>query len=175
MRVLLFAHFYILDSAINAAYTAVFATSWFLVLSQGERPGGAGERIDEEHAGFTSQAHTMSQVAVSSVPGAGGVLEQRLLTGVPADGSDPLGAPPLQPESFPSIGALVSLLVVKVYFTLVVLAYARRLVIRMENGTAGDYVGWKRQVYKSLTRTSYWNVYSDLLVTKRPLRSFRAA
>lgn len=136
------AWFYVLDSIINAAYTAAFGITWFLVISQhhsgqsGEAPiPGAGGSTMGDTAGFTSPKYNVSAVEVAASPAAGLTGgEDAVATGIPADGSSSttpysgspsLGHGVLQPESMSSVIVIVALWAIRVYFILIVLSYAR--------------------------------------------------
>ncbi len=124
------AWFYILDSIINACYTAAFAVTWFLVVSQHHRtngpvnvgPGNAGKTIDET-AGFTSPEHNVSHVEVVASPANGLKTGQDAVAfGVPGSSADPsLGHAVLQPESITSIVVISLLWAIRMYFILVVM------------------------------------------------------
>lgn len=131
------AWFYIVDSIVNACYTAAFAVTWFLVVSQHHSgqgqvhggPGNAGKTIDET-AGFTSPEHNVSRVEVVATPAAGlRTGQDAVAMGVPgslAGTANPsLGHAVLQPESMSSIVVISLLWAVRLYFMLVVMAYAR--------------------------------------------------
>ncbi|KAL8803625.1 MAG: hypothetical protein Q9200_006129 [Gallowayella weberi] len=134
------ACFYILDSLINAAYTAAFAITWFLVVSQhhsdasGDKaPGPGGSTIDET-SGFTSPQYNVSHVDIVAAPDQGVSPGDEAVTvgqpGFSTTASGPsLGHGVLQPESMSSIITICALWVVRVYFALVVMSYAR-LVLR---------------------------------------------
>lgn len=133
------AWFYVLDSIINAAYTAAFGITWFLVISQhhsdksGEAPiPGAGGSTMGDTAGFTSPKYNVSAVEVAASPAAGLTDGQdAVAVGIPADGSATYSGSPslghgvLQPESMSSVIVIVALWAVRVYFILIVLSYAR--------------------------------------------------
>lgn len=133
------AWFYVLDSIINAAYTAAFGITWFLVISQhhsaksGEAPiPGAGGSTIGDTAGFTSPKYNVSAVEVAATPAAGLTDGQdAVAVGIPAggsatySGSPSLGHGVLQPESMSSVIVIVALWAVRVYFILIVLSYAR--------------------------------------------------
>ncbi|KAL8840725.1 MAG: hypothetical protein Q9170_001243 [Blastenia crenularia] len=134
------ACFYILDSVINAAYTAAFAVTWFLVISQhhsdanGKKaPGPGGSTIDDT-SGFTSPQYNVSHVDVSVAPDQGvSPGDQAVTVGQPgfsttAPGPS-LGHGVLQAESMSSIVTICALWAVRFYFVLVVMSYAR-LVLR---------------------------------------------
>ncbi|KAI9679293.1 MAG: hypothetical protein M1817_005313 [Caeruleum heppii] len=137
------AWFYILDSLINALYTAAFAVAWFLVVSQhhsaakGDKPPGqatGGQTIDDT-AGFTSPEYNVSHVDVVAQPAAGLTKgEEAVAIGRPASGASVSGSTPngpslghgvLMPESVPSIAIIAGLWLIRVYFIFVVMAYAR--------------------------------------------------
>ncbi len=148
------AWFYIIDSAINACYTAAFALTWFLVISQHQAgsepgdvvsgPGNAGKTIDDT-AGFTSPEHNVSHVDVVATPAKGLTAGQDAVAiGTPAGTwsstptkSPSLGHGVLQPESMTSIIVICSLWAMRMYFILVVMAYARS-VLRRHISTSSD-------------------------------------
>ena len=136
------AWFYALDSIINAAYTAAFGVTWFLVISQhhseksGEAPiPGAGGSTIGDTAGFTSPKYNVSAVEVAASPAAGLTSGQdAVAVGIPADGSSSIvassGSPSLghgvlQPESMSSVIVIVALWAIRAYFILIMLSYAR--------------------------------------------------
>ena len=138
------ATFYILDSLINAAYTAAFGITWFLVISQhhsdesrtGAKAPGVGGGMMSDAAGFTDKEFNVSHVDIS-VGADGGLPGKReeavtagVGTGAAATAASPsLGHGVLQPESISSIVVICALWAVRVYFVLVVMSYAR-LVLR---------------------------------------------
>ncbi|KKA16403.1 hypothetical protein T310_10010 [Rasamsonia emersonii CBS 393.64] len=132
------AWFYLLDTVINAAYTAAFGVSWFLVVSQhyhNAPTSGFGTDTIGETAGFTSPKYNVSSVQFS-----GNVLsdgEDTVVAAYPAsapagssggraDGTPTLGNGVMQPESFESIVMIAALWLVRVYFVLVMFAFARQ-------------------------------------------------
>ncbi|KAL9026739.1 MAG: hypothetical protein Q9196_004640 [Gyalolechia fulgens] len=132
------ACFYILDSVINAAYTAAFAITWFLVLSQhhsdasGDKAPGAGGSTIDDTAGFTSPQYNVSHVDVAVAPDQGvSPGHQAVAVGQPGfstTASGPsLGHGVLQPESMSSIFTICALWAVRAYFVLVVMSYARHV------------------------------------------------
>lgn len=137
LQCLALAWFYVLDSIINAAYTAAFGATWFLVISQHHHSSslsGPGASTIDDAAGFTSPKYNVSSVEVSS--GEGNLAGQdAVVAGTPAsapagtgsaiDGSPSFSHGVLQPESMHSIGVICSLWTVRIYFVLVMLAYAR--------------------------------------------------
>ncbi|KAL8745566.1 MAG: hypothetical protein Q9190_002304 [Brigantiaea leucoxantha] len=134
------AFFYIIDSVINAAYTAAFAVTWFLVVSQhhsdnnGQKAPGAGGSTIGDTAGFTNPTFNVSHVDVAVAPDQGiSSGDQAVTVGQPGfstSASGPsLGHGVLQPESISSVVTICALWAVRVYFVLVVMSFAR-LVLR---------------------------------------------
>lgn len=156
---LAFATFYIFDSIINAAYTAAFGITWFLVISQhhsdanGDKAPGAGGEMIGDTAGFTNPEFNVSRVDVAVGPDQGIPGEKKEavtsgLLGSPATtaASPSLGHGVLQPESISSIVAICALWAIRIYFVLIVMNYAR-LVLRKyvasnsRTGTSGKPLG----------------------------------
>ncbi|KAI5291780.1 hypothetical protein KEM54_000016 [Ascosphaera aggregata] len=145
LQCLALAWFYVVDSLINTAYTLAFGASWFLVVSQhhlaaasGEAARGSpsslapGSGMLDDTAGFTSPKYNVSRVIVGI--GANDVSASPQNTDAPAgmDLSAP-GVPTVangirQPEGFQSILIIVALLAVRVYFSCVMLAFARQCI-----------------------------------------------
>lgn len=153
------ATLYILDSIINAAYTAIFGITWFLVISQhhsdangNKTPGAGGETIGDT-AGFTSPEFNVSHVDVAvgpdqGVPGEKNEVVTSASLGSPSTtaASPSLGHGVLQPESMSSIVVICALWAVRVYFVLIVMSYARLVLRRYvasssRTGTGGKTSG----------------------------------
>lgn len=129
------ACFYVLDSIINAAYTAAFAVAWFLVLAQhsvGEASKAPGAGTISDTSGFTSPEFNVSSVEIVAAPGA---TPPATVSAVPANtpagqtGNGTLANAVLSSSSMNSIGIIVALWTIRVYFCVIMLAYAR-LVLR---------------------------------------------
>ena len=143
LQCLALAWFYVLDSIINAAYTAVFAMTWFLVLmqhnaGQGSKKGSAAGTMDET-SGFTDPQHNVT--SVEAVPGATG--QDAVSDSVPAstaagaDGNGSLQQAVLSTESMNSIGIIIALWTIRAYFCIIMLGWAR-MVIRQHIASAGS-------------------------------------
>ena len=130
---------YVLDSIINAAYTAAFGVTWFLVLSQhlsgdkgGKAPGPGGETVDDT-AGFTSPVfENISHVEVSPQVDGHSVIESQeavtLRSGSEMAGpatTASLGHGMMQSGSLSSLVVICALWAIRIYFVLIVLSYAR--------------------------------------------------
>lgn len=147
------ATFFLLDTIVNAAYTAVFAVTWFLVLSQHHSEsngsiGGAGKMMGDA-AGFTTPEYNVSKVEVAVGPdqgiSAGGARPEALIAGSGEGQAVSAGTPSFshgiwQPESMSSIVVILLLWAVRVYFVLVVMSYAKLVLRRHVMATTGRSV-----------------------------------
>ncbi|KUL83320.1 hypothetical protein ZTR_11355 [Talaromyces verruculosus] len=140
------AWLYFFDTAINAAYTAAFGVTWFLVVSQhthnAPTTSGPGSTIDDT-SGFTSPKYNVSSVHIP-LPGDGITADPAASpAGVTADataGTPSLGDGIKQPESFESIIMISVLLLIRLYFVLVMFAFARQtLRQKLLNGSQPSY------------------------------------
>ncbi|TKA74285.1 hypothetical protein B0A49_04819 [Cryomyces minteri] len=135
LQCLALAWFYIFDSLINATYTALFGLSWFAVLaahvSDSDAPASdlvPGGSTVNDTAGFTSPKYNVSKVDVIATPAAGVTTGQDAVAfGTPASAtiSSTLGSAVFQSGSITSISVISALWAVRLYFVLIVLAYAR--------------------------------------------------
>ena len=136
------ATFYVLDSVINAAYTAAFGITWFLVLSQhhsdakGEKAPGLGGEMMSDTGGYSSPEYNVSSVHIAAGPDQGipGEKTEAVTAGtggsVASSAAGPsLGHGVLQPESISSVVVICALWAVRLYMCLVVLSFVR-LVLR---------------------------------------------
>lgn len=126
------AWFYLLDSVINAAYTIAFTVTWFRVISQHHHSAptsGIGSSTMGKTAGFTNPKYNVSSVHVAPV---GVPVASAAPASAPAGAIDGLGGNPslgngvLQPESFQSIGVICTLWTIRIYFVVVMMAFARQ-------------------------------------------------
>ncbi|KAL4885156.1 Inositolphosphorylceramide synthase subunit Kei1-domain-containing protein [Aspergillus karnatakaensis] len=126
MQCLALAWLYLIDSIINAAYTAAFGVTWFLVIAQhsdNEKASGPGSETMGQTAGFTGSEYDRAESIARSYS---------------ARNADQLGNAVTQPESFQSILFICALWSIRVYFVFVMLAFARqtlRLYIAMPRHT----------------------------------------
>jgi hypothetical protein len=123
LECLALAWLYLLDSLINAAYTAAFGVTWFLVVSQHYDSGkasGPGSETIAQTAGFTSPKYDAAYVEIQNTK------EGNNFVANPPRGADHLSNAVSQPESFQSIVFICLLWVMRVYFVLVMLAFARQ-------------------------------------------------
>lgn len=135
LQCLAIAYLYAFDSIINAAYTAAFGVTWFLVVSHydhGAAVGPGGETIAQT-AGFTSPKYDTPQGSSSSSSSGsaktGGSYyynQDGSANAARSSTSDGLGNAVNQPESFQSIVFICLLWIVRAYFVFVMLAFARQ-------------------------------------------------
>ena len=117
------AWFYLLDTVVNTAFTAGFAITWFLAISADDSntdtpssaPGGGTVKNSQYNASKVGLVATSGQEAVAFAAKAAS-------TGTPS-----LGHGVQITESIPSILVVVVLTLIRVYFILVVMAYARQV------------------------------------------------
>lgn len=116
------AWLYALDTVINAAYTTAFALTWFATSSALERhPDPTGD---------------------GPVPENPGVPDATLAEGVPVTPDVPKTTKHIGPEeSWTSLALIVVVTVVRVYFTLVIMSFARE-VLSSAAGRRRD-AGWE--------------------------------
>lgn len=124
------AWFYLIDSVINAGYTAVFAVTWFMFISQHENSSptsGPGSTMNDA-AGFTNPKYNVSSVKVDPANDAttGQPADSPAGTAGDVDGSPSVGNGVLQPESLQSIGVICALWAIRIYFVVVMLSFARQ-------------------------------------------------
>lgn len=141
LHCLALAWFYTLDSVVNAAYTAAFGVTWFLVLAQhkaGQKAGdkGPGAGTIDETAGFTDPEHNVSHVdigeegGVVAAPPASAPAGTDTSASSGGGGSATISNSVLQPESMNSLGVIIALWTIRLYFCVVMLSYARMVLRR---------------------------------------------
>jgi hypothetical protein len=138
---LVLAWFYFFDTIINCAYTAGFAFTWFMAVSasspntEGGVPSGApGSGTINDTAGFTSPKYKVSEVGVVASPGtnldgsqdAAAIGLAAVTTAVTENTGLQHGVQMV--ESIPSLVIIVLLTLIRVYFVLIMLAYARQVI-----------------------------------------------
>ncbi|KUJ16237.1 DUF1753-domain-containing protein [Mollisia scopiformis] len=130
------AWFYLIDTIVNTAFTAAFAVTWFLAISADATnrplPNSPGSGTIGDTAGFTDPKYNVSQVDVIATPAAGVAAGQEAVAVGVAATAAAAGSPSLAhgvgiEESIPSIIAVVFFTLIRVYFILVVMAYARQV------------------------------------------------
>lgn len=128
LQCLAIAYLYAFDSIINAAYTAAFGVTWFLVVSHYDHGavGPGGETIAQT-AGFTSPKYDTSQDGTKTQSGGSYYYSQEASANAARSStSDGLGNAVNQPESFQSIVFICTLWIVRAYFVFIMLAFARQ-------------------------------------------------
>jgi hypothetical protein len=160
----------------------MFGASWFIVLAQHLNEGkvdatapGAGT-IDDT-AGFTSPEYNVTKVEVVATP-ADGAMPGQVATAYSQEGVT-LGSAVFESGSMASLSVIALLWIIRVYFCLVVLSYARGVVRSYVLTTSTGYThaedpsmaenpfregreegeGWKGKVGRSLLQfptKKYW-------------------
>lgn len=115
------AWLYLLDTLINAAYTATFGVTWFLVVSQDyDSKKAPGSVTIADTAGFTNPKYDAAYVEIQNTK------EGNKFVAHPPRSANHLSNVVMQPESFQSIIFISLLWAMRVYFVLVMLAFARQ-------------------------------------------------
>lgn len=132
------AWFYLLDTIVNIAFTSAFAVTWLLAVSANDSntdiPSSApGSGTIDDTAGFTSPKFNVSKVEVVATPISGGQEAVAFTTAVAraaggvATGNPSLGHAVGIEESIPSMIVVVMVTLIRVYFIIVMMAYARQV------------------------------------------------
>lgn len=181
LKVLALAWLYVLDTVINAAYTALFGMGWFVLLARnfGEETGGLvkvpGEGMMDDTAGFTNPDVNATAVEVIANPAPGALSGQEAVV---VSQAGPTTGMVLESDMMTSIGLLALFSLVRVYFCLVVMSYARgvlrKYVANASAGSAGfestadatmaanpfqTVEGWRGKLGRTMVRfpsKSYW-------------------
>ncbi|RMZ76547.1 hypothetical protein DV738_g4900, partial [Chaetothyriales sp. CBS 135597] len=142
LQCLALAWFYVLDSVINAIYTVLFAASWFLVLT--ERAASGADAAVSATALISSEGKT-SGVRIANAPGQDAVgagapatttsVRAAAVTGASGQASR-IQEAVLGTESINSIGIIIALWTVRLYFCIIMLGWAR-MIIRQHIASSG--------------------------------------
>ncbi|KAF2217202.1 hypothetical protein CERZMDRAFT_108990 [Cercospora zeae-maydis SCOH1-5] len=138
LRNVALAYVYVIDTFVNGIYTALFGMGWFLLLSQHlEEPGKdnplngsnglAGSGTMGDAAGFTNPEHNVTEVNVIAKPALGVLTGQDAVAYGAPSGPAAIGGAVLQSDSMTSIALLALFTIVRVYFCLIVMSYARSI------------------------------------------------
>ena len=129
MKVVTFAHFFLLDFLINILYTFLFASIWFLIVTDADNQSAlAGTTLDsvKDAAGFVDPLQSdVTRVHVIATP------DPNPLKGLHATLVAETGA--TDPGSAGTTFSIVSIgffWLIKTYLIIIVFSYARGLVIR---------------------------------------------
>jgi hypothetical protein len=129
------AWLYILDTVLNTAYTTAFAITWTLAVSANKSGSGIpssapGSGTIDDTAGFTSPKYNVSSVEVVATPNSGGgqdavafAASGAAATATQTSISHGVGVE----ETLPSLVLVFVLTLIRIYFILVVMAYARQV------------------------------------------------
>jgi len=125
LHCLALAWFYVLDSLVNAVYTAAFAVAWFLVLAQ----HNAGKLPASDYTSVAVFNESQVDTIGSAIPSGQDVAAVGTPASTPTGTDGTLSTAVLTNESLNSIGFIIALWTLRLYFCLIMLAYAR-LVLR---------------------------------------------
>ncbi|PUU79360.1 Inositolphosphorylceramide synthase subunit Kei1-domain-containing protein [Tuber borchii] len=124
-----FAYLYLADSLVNAFYTLLFGISWFLVLASKHnsamRPVEPVGEVMDNTASLTPSGLNASEVDVVTYPSTSG--QDAVVIGS-GEGASFLASGVLQPEGSTSILIISVIWLIRVYFVIIVMAFAREVV-----------------------------------------------
>lgn len=124
------AWFYLFDTVINTAYTLAFAMTWFIAISATDANNGVsnapGGTTMYDAAGFTTPKLNVSNVDVIAAPAAGVTGGQNAVA-YGAAGAAVTGSAAVFEESIPSMLLIALMTLIRVYFILITMAYARQV------------------------------------------------
>ncbi|EME40997.1 hypothetical protein DOTSEDRAFT_158043 [Dothistroma septosporum NZE10] len=130
------AYVYVIDLFISSIYTALFGAGWFLLLNQHlQEPGKdspigggvLGGNTMDETAGFTDPEKNVTQVEVVVKPANGLLAGQDAIAYGHSQAAGGIGGAVLQSDSMTSIALLATFTIVRIYFCIIVMSYARSI------------------------------------------------
>jgi len=151
LHCLALAWFYLFDTIINCVYTAAFAVTWFLTVSatdpdtEGGVPGIApGSGTINDTAGFTSPKFNVTEVNIVATPATGlaggeeavAIGAAATATAIATAGNPSLGHGVQLAESMPSIVIIIMLMLIRLYFVLIMMAFARQVLRQYINASS---------------------------------------
>lgn len=163
LRNVALAWIYVLDTVVNSAYTALFGAGWFMLLSQHlQEPGkdspiGGSAGTMSEVAGFTDPEHNVSEVEIVAKPAPGLLSGQQAVAIGHTQTS--IGQSVLQGDSMTSIALLAAFTIVRIYFCMIALSYARSIL--------------RQYVASTSTSSVSYSDTSDPTMAENPFRSSR--
>ncbi|KAI9671279.1 MAG: hypothetical protein M1829_004686 [Trizodia sp. TS-e1964] len=139
MPCLALAWFYVIDSVVNGIYTAAFAMTWFLTISSSHTEPAEilatqpGRRTIGDSAGFTNPKFNVSRVKTTfdntTLSGAAALavgIGNKSTTAATESTGPSLGNGVPLAESMPALLIILALWIVRVYFILIVMSFARQ-------------------------------------------------
>jgi len=158
MKVVTFAYFIFVDFLVNILYTVLFASIWFLLVSNPDTNSSMTDNTFPsvtDSAGFVDPLQTnVTKVHVITEPNSNPLSHQHAAligqTGIVADDG---GA-----SSTTSTIFIVLFSIIKLYLILIVFSYARHLVLR-SHLTAASFTlnsSFKEKAQQWMLSSSYW-------------------
>lgn len=166
LTILLFAHVYLVDSLFIIAFTIFFCVKWFKTHKVSDMADVASSAISLQLRQTASATGTAVEAAATAVPNNSSAVTAG------ADFSDSVS---LGQETAVSIILTVFVLLVRIYFTFIIVGYARQLVrhqnLRRYNGTPRG--SWKATFQSVLLgpMESFWTGFTSSSSSFSPLMS----
>ena len=155
MKIVTYAYFFVLDFLINILYTILFASIWFLIVSNSEKAPPLGGNTLDSVNGFVDPLQTdMTKVSDIPTPQPSPLKDQHasLIGGMGGSGT-----PGSAGSTFSSV-SIIFFWLLKIYFIIIVFSYARSLVIRSHLSTATFSLNssiWAK-AQRWMLRGNYW-------------------
>ena len=146
LKNLALAWLYVLDSLVNNVYTALFGTSWFVVLARSlnnpallyaDKVDTLGAGTIEDTSGFTDPEHKATNVEVVAKPGPGLMGGQVAVAYASTHGT--FGQAVFQSGSIMSLTVLGLVWMVRVYLCLIIMSHARSVLRHYVASTSDHY------------------------------------
>lgn len=158
MKIVTYAYFFVLDFLINILYTILFASIWFLIISDSEKPSPSGgktlDRVKSTSELVDPLTTDMPKVHVMATLQPNLLKSQHTSLIGEVGGS---GTPGSAGSTFSSM-SIIFFWLLKVYLIIIVFSYARSLVVRSHLSTAtfslNHGIGAKAQRW--MLSGSYW-------------------
>ena len=141
------AWIYVFDTVINSAYTTLFGAGWFLVLAQNlnqpmtfgdsDAPNAPGVGTIDDTAGSTNPEYNATHVDVVVEPGPGLLDGQTAIAYGSQYGA--LGNALLQSGTTASLTVLGLLWIIRTYFCILIMSYARSTLRQYVASTSTSY------------------------------------
>jgi len=158
MKVVTFAHFFLLDFLINILYTFLFASIWFLIVTDADNQSAlAVTTLDsvKDSAGLIDPLHPdVTRVHVIATPDTNPLKGQHASLVAETDTTDPGSAG----TTF-SIVSIGFFWLIKMYLIIIVFSYARSLVIRSHLSALSFSLksGLWDKAQRWMLSSGYWN------------------
>lgn len=158
MKIVVYAYFFALDFFINILYTILFASIWFLIVSDQEKSPPLGSNtLDSVKSTLGPLTSTKGHIVATPIPNP---LESHhaSLVGEKGGSTDPGSAG----SKFSSL-SIIFFWLIKIYFVIIVFSYAQNLVVRshLSSATFSSNSGLREKAQRRMLSGNYWREDDD--------------